>query len=150
MTKKFMSELYAEAGFGPGEVEKSRNLRAAFCTGTATPGQLAEYAQYSDKWNEYSRLTIEQDQAEALERQAPSPGRHDADPDGGLGSAMRQLRNNQPPPRTVVRTRLVQVDMGEGGLQNIPEAQSLPLYRGSADATGHRIIAAGLSANTKR
>jgi hypothetical protein len=150
MSRPSTIELYGQAGFQAGEVAASRPLRSAVCAGTATPEQLAEYSQYANKWNEYARLTAERDQADQLAASAPSPGRHDADPDGGLGAALRQHRDNQPPPKVVVRSRLIAVDMGEGSLQNIPEAQPLPQYRGSADATGHQRIAAGLAAASKK
>jgi hypothetical protein len=150
MTRPTTSELYSLSGFTAGEVEKSRHLRGRICDGTATPEDHLAYQPFAAKWNRYAELLAERDQADAIEQRAPSPGRHDADPDASLGAALRQHRDNQPGPRTVIRTRLVQVDMGEGGLQNIPEAQPLPQYRGSADASGHRIIAAGLNSADKK
>lgn len=145
MTKKSTIELYVLAGFEPGEVAVSGPLRAAFCTGTATSDQLAEYSKYADKWNEYTRLTIEQDQAVRREAAAPDPTG-----DVGLGAALRQHRDGQSGRAlTVVRPRLIAVDTGNGAMIDVPEAPEWPLYRGSAGATGHERIAAGLS-NVKR
>lgn len=146
MTKKSTIELYVLAGFEPGEVAASGPLRAAFCTGTATADQLAEYSKYADKWNEYTRLTIEQDQAVRREAAAPDPTRHDADQSGGLGSALADLRAGQAGRRlTVHRVKMIPVDVGGGALQDMPEAQPLPMYRGSSSSTGHERIAAAFA-----
>jgi hypothetical protein len=151
MTRKGTYELIIEAGFGPGEVGASGHLRAAVCAGTATADQLAEYSQYAAKWNRYAELTAERDQAEARERLAPDVTRHDADPDGGLGAAFRAYRDGQSGRSlTVVRPKMIQVDMGEGGMQNLPEQAEWPLYRGSAGSGGAERIRQGLSSNKKR
>jgi hypothetical protein len=152
MSRPSTIELYAEAGFLPGEVAASGPLRSAFCSGTASADQLAEYSPFATKWNCYAELLAERDQADARERQAPSASRHDADPDGGLGAAMAQHRAGKPPPKVVVRSRLIQVDVsgGRGAMMDIPEAQPLPMFRCSADSGGLQRIAAGLAAATKR
>lgn len=149
MTRLTTIELYALAGFESGEVAASGPLRAAFCTGTATADQLAEYSKYSDKWNEYTRLTIEQDQAVRREAAAPDPTRHTGD--DGLGAALRQHRDGQSGRAlTVVRPRLIAVDTGNGAMIDVPEAPEWPMYRGSAGSGGHEKIAAGLAATKKR
>jgi hypothetical protein len=152
MSRPSLPELIAQAGFAPGEFDKSRNLRGAVCSGTATIDQQAEYSQYAHKWDIYARLLTQRDQAEAIEAAAPSATRHDADPDGGLGAAMRRHRDNQPPPKVVVRSRLIQVDVsgGRGAMMDIPEAQPLPMFRCSADSGGLQRIAAGLAAANKK
>jgi hypothetical protein len=152
MNRPSLPELIAQAGFAPGEFDKSRNLRGAVCSGIATTDQQAEYSQYAHKWDAYARLITQRDQAEAIEAAAPDPARHDADPDGGLGAAMAQHRAGKSPAMTVVRPRLIQVDVsgGRGAMMDIPEAQPLPMFRCSADSGGLQRIAAGLAAANKK
>jgi hypothetical protein len=149
MTRKSTPELMAEAGFLPGEVAASGPLRSAFCAGTATADQLAEYGKYSHKWNRYAELVAERDQTDAIERQAPDPARHSGDT--SLGEALRQHRDGQAGRTlTVVRPRLIAVDVGGGGMQDLPEQPAWPKFRGSAGSGGAEIIRKGLNANTKR
>jgi hypothetical protein len=144
MTRLTTIELYAQAGFGPGEVAASGPLRSAVCAGTATPDQLAEYSHYANKWNEYARLTAERDQADAIEQRAPDPARHSGDT--SLGEAIREHRDNQAGRRlTIHRVKMIPVDVGGGGLQDMPEAQPLPMFRGSSSSTGHERIAAAFA-----
>lgn len=152
MTRPSTIELYSLAGFQPGEVAASGPLRSAVCAGTATTDQLAEYSPFAAKWNRYAELLAEHDQADARERQAPDPTRHDADPDGGLGAAFRAHRDGQAGRRlTVHRVKMVSVDMGEGGFQDLPEAPPLKVYLGSAGScSGHERIAADLNSRKKR
>lgn len=152
MTRPSTIELYAQAGFQAGEVSASRNLRSAFCAGTATVDQLAEYSQYADKWNRYAELEAANDQAVRREAAAPDPTRHDADPDGGLGAAFRAHRDGQAGRRlTVHRVKMVSVDMGEGGMQDLPEAPPLKVFLGSAGScSGHERIRADLNSRKKR
>lgn len=146
MSRKDTHDLMIEAGFGPGEVAASGPLRSAFCTGTATADQLAEYAQYAAKWNRYAELTAERDQAEARERAAPDPTRHSGDQSGGLGAALADLRAGQAGRTlTVVRPRLIAVDTGNGAMIDVPEAPEWPKFVGSAGATGHERIAAAFA-----
>lgn len=146
MTRLSHSEMIAKAGFEPGEFNQSRNLRAAVCNGTATSDQLAEYSQYAHKWDEFSRLTIERDQADQLERQAPDPARHSGDT--SLGAALADLRSGQAGRAPVViRPQMVRVDVsgGNGGMQDIPAPEQWPMYRGSSSSTGHEKIAAAFA-----
>ena len=148
MSLKSTVELYVMAGFEPGEVAVSGPLRAAFCTGTATADQLAEYSKYADKWNEYTRLTIEQDRAVRREAAAPDPTRHSGDQSGGLGAALADLRAGQAGRApVVVRPRMISVDVsgGNGGMMDVPEPEEWPLFVGSAGSTGHQRIAAAFA-----
>lgn len=151
MSRATTTELYALAGFEAGEVAASGPLRSAVCAGVASPEMLAEYSPFASKWNRYAELLAERDQADAREAAAPDPGRHHADPDTSLGEALRQHRDGQSGRRlTVVRPRLIAVDVGGGGMQNIPEQPEWPMYRGSAGSGGHQIIAAGLNSADKK
>jgi hypothetical protein len=149
MTRATTIELYAEAGFKTGEVSASRNLRSAFCNGTATSEQLAEYAQYAPKWDEYARLEGERDQADRREAAAPDPARHSGDT--SLGEALRSHRDGQAGRRlTVHRVKMIPVDVGGGALQDMPEAPPLPQHRGSSSSTGHERIAAAFNSASKK
>jgi hypothetical protein len=147
--RKDIATLAQEAGFLPGELEKSRNLRAAICNGTATAEDQLAYQPFAPKWDAYARLVTQRDQADQLERQAPDPARHSGDT--SLGEAIREHRDGQAGRRlTVHRVKMIPVDVGGGGLQDMPEAQPLRMFRGSSSSTGHEKIAAGLSAAEKK
>lgn len=143
-------ELYSQAGFQAGEVEASRNLRAAVCNGTASAEDQLAYQPFAAAWSRYSELVSQRDQADAREATAPDPARHDADQDGGLGSALRRHRDGQPPPKVVIRPKMIRVDDGTGSLMDLPEQPEWPLYRSSSSSIGHQRIAASLAASTKR
>jgi hypothetical protein len=152
MTRKSTPELIREAGFAPGEFDQSRHFRGRICDGSATPEDQLAYQPFAAKWSRYAELLAERDQADAHQAAAPDPARHDADPDGGLGAAMAQHRAGKSPAMTVVRPRLIQVDVsgGRGTMMDIPEAQPLPMFRCSADSGGLQRIAAGLAAANKK
>jgi hypothetical protein len=139
-------EMISQAGFLPGEVEASRNLRAAVCNGTASAEDQLAYGPFAAKWDKFSELIGERDRLDQIERLAPDPARYDADQGGGLGSALADLRAGQAGRRlTVHRVKMIPVDVGGGALQDMPEAQPLPMYRGSSSSTGHERIAAAFA-----
>lgn len=121
MTRLSTIELYAQAGFTAGEVAASSNLRTSVCNGTASAEDQLAYGPFAAKWDKFAELMAERDQADQLAASAPSPSRHDADPDGGLGSALRQHRDGQAGRTlTVVRPRMIAVSDGTGSLMDVP------------------------------